>query len=368
MRNATLFAVPFLSLLLAGCGSSSSEDPSGGNPGSGGASSTPTGPEQTLRNTFTTDRITLQPGEEILEACQGFSFNNPNEELWVTGITIKSTPGMHHSDWIILPDGIYPPTGNPADLCSNFVDAERGQFTLFDGAVEGDVLFAQSTQSELEEQQFGDGVAMRVPPDSQLFVYYHLINTTGAAQDIGVDADIYTIETDEVDIKLKDFSGSNFQINVPPRVKSRFNTDCMFPEGFGGDFNIRFVLPHYHYYGTGMRFEVIGGPNDGQVLFDTTGSVGEPLAQVVDPPGSLAGAEGLRFACEFQNDTDDTIGWGAGANDEMCFFLLHTDSEYSWTSIAGNFTGATQEDLGVDADGIHQFVTSGCSILATDLL
>ena len=64
--------------------------------------------------------ITLQPGEEILEACQGFSFNNPDEELWVTDITITAKPGVHHSDWIILPDGIYPPSGAPADYCFNF--------------------------------------------------------------------------------------------------------------------------------------------------------------------------------------------------------------------------------------------------------
>ena len=230
------------------------------------------------------------------------------------------------------------------------------------------MLFAQSTQAEIEEQQFGDGVAMRVPPDSQLFVYYHLINTTADPQDIDVKADLATIDADDVEISLKDFAGSNFQINVPARERSRFNTDCMFPEGFGGDFNIRFVLPHYHYYGTGMRFEVLGGPNDGQVMFDTLGSVGEPLAQVVDPPGSLQGAAGMRFSCEYVNDTDDVIGWGAGANDEMCFFLLHTDSEYSWTSIAGSFTGATQEDMGIDGEGIHQYVTSGCTILATDLL
>ncbi len=349
---------------LVALGCSESEKPA--DEGSAGAGGGTSGPAERLVMAASTEPITLASGDEILEACQGFPFDN-DETLWITRLDIRATQGMHHSDWIVLPETVWADKQG-SGRCSEFVDPVEGTFGLFGGAVLGDVLFAQSTQSTVEEQRFGDGIAMAVPPRSQLFVYYHLVNTTPEDADIGVEADLYAIDEADVTVKLKDIAGSDFVINVPPREKSRFSAECIFPDGFSSDFNIYYVLPHYHYYGTGMRFEVIGGPNDGQVLFDTSGSVGEPLASRVSPAASLAGAKGLRFACDYDNSTDATIRWGAGADAEMCFFLLHSDSEYSWAAMSGQRFGATQADLGVNADGVHEFRSTGCTMLATDLL
>ncbi len=366
MRLLTFAAASVFGALAMGCGSSDGSEPSDGEPNPN-PNPDPPGVPQELAFTAETDPITVESGGEILEACDSWSLGN-TETLWLTRAVISSTLGVHHSDWMVLPDGLYPNPGN-ADVCRNFVDPERGGFSLFDGAVIGDVVFAQSTQAEHEEQAFGEGIAMAIPPNSQLIVYYHLINTTAEPADLNVTADLYTIPEDNVETQLKDIAGSEFRINVPAREESRFSVDCMFPDGLGGDFDVYFILPHYHYYGTGMRFEIIGGPDDGKVMFDTTGSVGEPLAAKVDPnSASLAGAEGMRFACDFNNATDQNIPWGAGANDEMCFFLMHTNSEYSWAAMSGFSFGGPQTDMGINPEGKHEFRSTGCTMLATDLL
>lgn len=364
IRLTTLMALP---PLLLGCGSSQGDD------------QRDPPPDESIEPAFQmqTQPFRVEAGEEVLEVCQSFPVGN-DASLWVNSVRMKATPGVHHSDWFVLPEGLYPNSGG-AHRCSfsagnttEFVDPEKGVFSIFAGAVEGDVLFAQSTQAEHEEQDFGDGIAMEIPPRSQIIVYYHLINTAPEPTDIDVGLDLYTIDESEVVTALKDFSGFNFNVELPPRARSRFSADCMFPDGWAGDFNVHFVLPHYHYYGTGMSFEVLGGPNDGAVLWQGGGGVGaEPISERLDPPASAHGAEGIRFSCDYQNDTDATIQWGVGADDEMCMFLLHTDSDFSLTAPivpTGSLDSEQISDMGMGPDGVHEWRYEGCAILSPDLL
>ena len=104
------------------------------------------------------------------------------------------------------------------------------------------------------------------------------------------------------------------------------------------DFDVYYVLPHYHALATGMIVEIAGGPNDGMVIYQTDLAIGDPLGAALDPPISLAGADGVRMRCTYANTTDATVSYGVDAADEMCTMLAYTSAPRRLGGIAGTIT------------------------------
>lgn len=267
--------------------------------------------------------LDLGVGEERSNTCFFWSLHN-EEPLWVNAVHLRSSPGIHHSNWFhVLPttfpgeDGIHP--------CR-----ARGFDTLKAG-VEGGVLFAQSTQSERDDQVFSPGTALRIPADSVIVAEIHLLNITPDDLEIEAEMDIVTIPEAEVHTRLHGLAFDYLDLEIPPRMESEFAMDCDFTNGTGDpiDFDIFYVLPHYHELGVGMRLELIGGERDGEILWESRSRVGEPLGESFDPPLGLGGASGLRVTCIYDNPRSEEVGYGIG-DQEMCLMLAFTDSQFTW--------------------------------------
>ena len=208
----------------------------------------------------------------------------------------------------------------------------------------------------------------RSPPRSQLFVFMHILNTDSTTVDTKVGAKLYTLPEAEVQVKLKDlsFNMGSGAIEVKPRQRTRLYAECRFPEP--ADFNAYFILPHYHDWGTGMSFEIMGGPNDGMVFWENEGSTGEPLAVPVSPPISLQGAEGIRFSCSYDNPGEETIHYSESGDGEMCFFLMHTDADKGWyTLMDDRILPVNRESMGM-TDGVEDIKVGPCVPLNDDTL
>src|SRR5262249_29292910 len=156
----------------------------------------------------------------------------------------------------------------------------------------GAALFSQSTQSRTESQSFGDGAAFAIPPRSQLFVSYHLLNITEDPLEAGVTARLRTVPESGGKARLTASGGLIGLLAVPPHTRSRFYTECFFDEP--SDLAAYFMLPHYHLYGTGMRLELIGGARDGEIVWESRGAVGEALGSRIEPVVDFSGAKGFR--------------------------------------------------------------------------
>jgi len=123
------------------------------------------------------------------------------------------------------------------------------------------------------------------------------------------------------------------------------------------DMKLYYVLPHYHALGNYFRLQIMGGPNDGQIILEMEDFNAEANGKVFDPPIDLTGADGLRVTCGYNNPTDQEVEWGIG-DQEMCEFLGLADE-------------AAMMDGGVDnhnaegslVDGVMTFV-SPCETLA----
>jgi hypothetical protein len=295
--------------------------------------------------------IPLENGHEITDLC--FSWTLENEEpLYVNTVRMRGTRGIHHSNWFYVtedtfrgPDGEWP--------CH-----ERGFDTAL-AALSGGVLFAQSTQALDETQAFDRGVVMRIPPRSRVVVDLHLINTYGEDLLTDIELTIEAIPASRAHTFLTGFALTYNPLTIQPQTRSEFTMECDFSTahwaalGRALDFRVHYVLPHYHALGDMLRLEVVGGPRDGELLWEVTSAIGDVLGGIPDATlATLDGATGLRMTCGFENPRDEVVRAGVG-DQEMCITFGFTDSERMWSGVV---TGADQSELvDVTADGTHVY-------------
>jgi hypothetical protein len=278
--------------------------------------------------------ITLTPPEnEVQGICQSWTLNN-DEPLYVHGVTFDAGEGWHHSNWVYVtedhfegPDGTW--------RCT-----ERDFTEIAAGVVGGGAFFAQSTQSTHEEQVFPDGTAYVIPPRARIIGSVHVLNFGTEPVTTAASFHIDTLPEAEVTTILRTMAIDNRAIDLAAHASTESRTECDFATPLAAplDFDIYYVLPHYHALATGMIVEIAGGPNDGAVIYQTDLAIGDPLGAAIDPPISLAGATGVRMRCTYENTTDTTVTYGIDAADEMCTMLAYTSGPRRLGGLAGTLT------------------------------
>ncbi|MFW5875264.1 MAG: hypothetical protein ACOCXM_00875 [Myxococcota bacterium] len=289
--------------------------------------------------------IELENGEEITGLCYRWTLDN-EEPLYVNSNHMRGTRGIHHSNWFFVPEDTYPGEDGFFD-CPGFDTSGT--------ALRGGVLFAQSTQALDETQGFEPGVVNPIPPHSQIVVDLHLLNTYGEDLETDIDLEVSTLPPSQVETELIAFAISYDALEIQPQGRTEFSLECDFNTqhvaAFGRplDFRVHYVLPHYHALGDLLRLEVMGGPNDGQTMWETRSSIGEVLGGMPDPAvGDLTGATGIRMTCGFDNPDNDVVKWGVG-DQEMCITFGFTDSERMWAGAVLDHSSSGQ--VGETEDG-----------------
>lgn len=77
-------------------------------------------------------------------------------------------------------------------------------------------------------------------------------------------------------------------------------------------------------------------------------------AAPVDPPLSLAGAQGLRVRCTYTNTSNEAVGWGTNSADEMCTMLAYVTGPNQ----LGGTAGTIEETVTLESGTVQQ--RSGC--------
>jgi hypothetical protein len=287
--------------------------------------------------------VELAAGQESTALCQSATLNN-DEPLYVNAVHMQTGPGWHHSNWFFVPEGMY----QGAD--GTWVCRDRN-FDTLEAGLAGGVLFAQSTQASEEVQKFQPGVAVVIPPRSRIVGDIHLLNAADTAYSTAITLDLQPIAASAVTTELQPATLIYFDLDIPAQQRSRFAGTCDLSDLYGGplDFRVHYVLPHYHGLGESLRLEAAGGDREGQVIYEKTSAVGEPLGGAIEPPFDLSGAGGMRFSCTFDNRSDASVGWGIG-DQEMCVVLAFVDSAWKWI-------GAVQEETALISveDGLNDY-------------
>lgn len=301
----------------------------GGAPlGTGGTPATP--PD--LTHTFPT--IDLAPGEEVTGRCQSYTLNN-DAPLLVNRVVATNQGRFHHSNWIWVADTMYQgPDGTWA--C-----ADRGFDQIAAGAF-GGVFFAQSTQSLTDTQAFPEGVAFRVPAHARIIGDVHLVNPSSSPFSTSIHFDVYGIPEAALRVELQPMAFTNLALDIAPLAETRARMQCATPQP---DFDVYYILPHFHVLGQWLSVDVAGGAMNGTNIFRSQGSFGDSMNKSYDPPIAVRGASGLAITCDYQNTRSQKVGYGNG-DQEMCVALLYTSGKKAGGEALTNLTTT-------DSGGIH---------------
>ncbi|HEY8377575.1 MAG TPA: hypothetical protein VIK91_13865, partial [Nannocystis sp.] len=161
----------------------------------------------------------------------------------------------------------------------------------------------------------------------------HLLNLGSAALASELRIALDLIHPRDVTAVLAPMHLDYRELSIPPLQRSRFTGHCAFADkyqqaaGSPLDLKLYYVLPHYHVLGESFGLEILGGPRDGEVIFQLDGFNADANGKVFDPPIDLTGAQGLRFSCGYDNWFDKFIGYGIG-DQEMCMMLGLADSRF----------------------------------------
>ncbi len=291
----------------------------------------------------------LEPFEESTP-CIAWTLNN-DAPLYVEAISLSNFGSFHHSNWFVVPEDNY--TG-PDGL---FNCSERG-FSELGAAIAGTVIFAQSTQSQLEEQRLGEGIVIKIPPRHKVVAGLHLLNFLPRAHTTELRMSLEAIHPGDVDIVVSPFRIGYRALDIPARSEARFKTECDLTEIFGDDVEMKlhWLLPHYHELGNHFSLRIMGGPRDGEELLSLSEFNAEANGKSFDPPLDLAGSQGLQLTCGFNNPRDESVGWGIG-DQEMCLML-------GFAEMGVLFDGnATSNEVVGEEDG-RVLNTGACDILS----
>jgi hypothetical protein len=276
----------------------------------------------------------LQPGEEQEGLCQAWTLDNP-EPLYVNRVVSSNEGAFHHSNWIWIPDSNFPgPDGT-------FPCVDRGFDQIIAGAV-GGVFFAQSTQAVTDTQAFPEGVAFSMPANARIIGDVHVLNATQQEVDTSLTFEVYTLPPEDVQVELQPMAFTNVALDIAPAMTTHARMQCQVPVP---DFDLYYVLPHFHELGETMRIDVVGGALDGMEIFRSEGNFGEPLSVGFDPPIAVSGALGFGITCEYTNPRAQTVQYGFG-DQEMCVVLMYSSGGKAGGMALANLTTS-------DTGGVH---------------
>ena len=322
-------------------------------------SSDPTAPQ-----TYKFGPFTIEPSQEVTGRCVQIDLHNA-QDLYINTIELTTGPGFHHSNWFFLPEHFY------ADQPDVF-DCDETAVTVT-AAVNGGVLFAQSTQLAMQTQAFPPGVAIRIPAHSKLLAQIHLLNPSDNSLTLSPSITLTPLAEKDVTTQLAAISFENHALGLPPQKQSRFTLDCDLgpltqqlhdsgeSDSATPDWNIYYALAHYHTLGTGLTLEAVKPDGTATQIFTTSNRVGDSLGGPIDPLFNMSGYTRLRFSCDYFNNTDNVVPWGVGTN-EMCVFLAFSDSKFNW---GGGVTTDVAPGDPTDVDGVMTY-SHACQVLAND--
>jgi len=298
--------------------------------------------QPTLRHSF--EPIMVDRGEEVSETCQSWTLNN-DEPLFVSKIRQTNDGAWHHSNWFFVPEDTYPgPDGTWSCDERGFHDVTAG--------LEGGAFFAQSTQALQELQAFQQGAVLEIPPRHKIVGGVHLVNISASALETALHFDIETVPEDEVKVRLRPIAFTNTALDIDPQAESRYTMTCDLGPQFQSllgeppDYNIYYVLAHYHEWGNYFRLSFVDDAGGDRTIFELENSIGEPLGITLDPPIPSQGAGRLRVECGYINDTDRRLTYGL-AGKEMCVFLAYSDANLKIGATSGENTAMGPNDAGV---------------------
>ena len=170
-----------------------------------------------------------------------------------------------------------------------------------------------------------DDVGLELPdPGDKLILQVHYNNAAGH-MDVADESGFAMCTTPE---SRENAAGTlwlgTLDISIPPGETGFAAGDCN-TNRLDEPVNLMMSWPHMHEYGRSIRTDIV---RDGEAAIEELVDVSpwnwdNQIYYPHEPPVVVNPGDTLRTTCGFENTTGDTLVWGEGTGDEMCFnFVL----------------------------------------------
>jgi hypothetical protein len=180
------------------------------------------------------------------------------------------------------------------------------------------------TQRSEETIALPDGVAFSFEPNQMVRLELHYINATESTQTVTTSATFTPIPAGEFQHEADFMFAGDVNINIPANSTMTLGpTFVPIPPELDG-VNFFAITGHEHQWGTNVTVEASAGNTAGTMVYSVNNFLwDEPETVFHDPPFTVPSGGGFRITCDWDNQSSSSVGFGEGANQEMCFFWTY---------------------------------------------
>jgi hypothetical protein len=159
---------------------------------------------------------------------------------------------------------------------------------------------------------FPAGVALKVPPITALDLNAHYFNKQATNLTGENYINMYTVPQANVVNEAQSINFANYNFFIPANSRKTISTDYTFAKAV----TVITLTSHFHKLGEKFQIKILGGPRNGEVVYENT-DWEHPLVINLTTPIQLKAGEGLTSVVTYNNTTSKTVNFGLTSEDEM---------------------------------------------------
>lgn len=234
---------------------------------------------------------------------------SPNTStVYVNKITMQGRPNSHHFVLYGFQNNtLLPPANQLRDLYN-----ANGTLNITTFAQMQNHIFLGGGTDVNTTYTFPPGVALKIPPATALDLNAHYFNQQNTNL-IGENyINLYTVPQANVLKEAQSINFANYNFSIPATSRRTITTNFTFDK----EVTVITLTSHFHKLGEKFQIKVLGGPRNGEVVYENT-DWEHPLVINLAKPIQLKAGEGLTSVVTYNNTTTKTVNFGLTSEDEM---------------------------------------------------
>jgi hypothetical protein len=233
------------------------------------------------------------------------------QPIYVNRIETSMRPFSHHFVLYTF-DASVPPAVVPQPDAVRDIRAPNGSMIMSNMIAMGYHVFLAGAMSQRTDYTFPAGAALRLPAGAGIDLNVHYANHTSDVVRGEAYVNLHTVSPDKVQRVLSTLNLDNTRLTLPPRTRT--TVEKVFT--FAAPTNVYALTSHTHARGERFQIRVVGGPRDGELVYENT-DWEHPSIVSFPTPIALQAGWGLKSTVVYNNTTDRTISFGLTSEDEM---------------------------------------------------
>ncbi|MEO6525860.1 MAG: hypothetical protein ABIP93_04490 [Gemmatimonadaceae bacterium] len=233
------------------------------------------------------------------------------EPMYVNRIETSMRSFSHHFVLYTFQPGV-PKAIVPLPNTVRDIRAPDGSLIFGNVLAMGYHVFFAGAMSQRSNYVFPPGTALRLPALAGIDLNVHYANYTTDVVRGEAYVNLYTVPQSQVQRALSTLDLDNTSLNLPARTRT--TVEKVFT--FSAPTNVYALTSHTHARGERFQIRLVGGPRDGELVYENT-DWEHPTIVSYPTPIVLQAGWGLKSTVVYNNTTSRNISFGLTSEDEM---------------------------------------------------